>query len=275
MNIHVCVSADTLVHSAPHGITHCEGVMVPFVRKLLALRSVTQATIEVSVLISSDSLMASGQSIVVGLSDIRVVSDIPPSVDLFLSCDSQLVEAAFRRGTPSACVQDGTAKPDSSAGLKVAFDGDGVLSDRSSEERYRNHQFGSTATSEVYYMNEWNERTQPLGAGPMARFAKKLSDIRDEIANTKGNASAHLQLILCTARNHRALSRMLVTTDSLGIFFDRVFATGHDRKGDYLEIPKAHLFLDDIQSHLDYARFKVACAKVPELNFVDGQRLLP
>jgi hypothetical protein len=68
---------------------------------------------------------------------------------------------------------------------------------------------------------------------------------------------------------------MINSTDALGIFFDRVLALGHDRKADYLEVPKVHLFMDDIQSHLDYARLKVPCAKVPELLFSDRQGKLP
>jgi 5'-nucleotidase len=271
--IHVCVSADTLVYQPPNGTTYTEGVLLPFIRKLIALRAHTQREIAVTVLLTSGALIAPGQTVATSLHGVKVASEIPADADLFLSCDQYLVDGAFLRGIPSALVQDGAAFADSGSGLKVAFDGDGVLCDRSSEERYRNIQAlaKKTATSPQYFETEWNERHIPLGAGPMARIAQKLSLLRDELLEKYGAPCNLLQVILCTARNGRALSRMTNSTDALGIFFDRVLAVGHDRKADFLNVPKVHLFLDDIQSHLDIAKQSIACAKVPELVFIDCQ----
>lgn len=241
------------------------GVAFNLVRKLLALNKIdpTKKRVEV-VLLSRNSADASRRVMhsvehydldietgvfCCGADRFRFASSI--GADLFLSANSDDVIAALRHGVAAATmlpVNDDNAfsdvGPDSSKVVTIALDGDAVIFNGESDEKYRAH--GMAA----YLDHERANRDVPLGDGPFKSFFLKVIKLQQELPN--GGEGA-LRIALVTARGIQSHFRVMETLNNWGVRLSQAIFCGGAPKGPMLNALGADIFFDDTKSNIDSA----------------------
>lgn len=155
------------------------------------------------------------------------------SPDLFLTFNEFDSKRAMACGIPSAQLQKEWQPCSSSGALRIAFDGDAVLFDASSDSLF--HGGGLKAYKEF----ERTHRRRPLPPGPFKPFLEKLCQLRSVLPREK------MRLALVTARGAGELSRPLVTLESWGLVIDEAVALCGGAKDKALAAFKPHIFFDD------------------------------
>ena len=136
--------------------------------------------------------------------------------------------------------------------IRIAFDGDAVLFDDSSEIIYQEK--GLKAFEE----NEEINADNPLDEGPFASFLKKLTQIRN-----KYGEECPIRTALVTARSAPAHERVIKTLRSWNVRLDEAFFLGGVEKKEILKAFGAQIFFDDQSVHTDPASEEVPSARVP------------
>ncbi len=179
-------------------------------------------------------------------------------VDLFLTTNTK---DAQRVADSRVCAAALLAKPPAGIDslrqdqVRIAFDGDAVLFDESSELVYR------TEGLEAFQRNEDSAQDRPLAEGPYATFLKKLGRVKDRLPMPIEFSPVRIALV--TARNSPAEMRAIKTLRHWGVYVDEAFFLGGLKKHQVLEAFKPHIFFDDQAVHLEKAAGVVPSGKVP------------
>lgn len=174
--------------------------------------------------------------------------------NLFLSAEPGDVEAALGHGFPAALV---SAPPqdlaeDDAEEVRLAFDGDAVLFDHSSERIYQRHGL------EAFQQRESALADEPMEPGPFAPFLAALQHIQSRF----GEEDAPVRTALVTARGAPAHLRVINTLRAWGVRLDQSFFLAGEDKAPVLEQFRPHIFFDDQRDHLDRARARTPSAQV-------------
>lgn len=179
-------------------------------------------------------------------------------VDLFLTTnvkDAQRVIDGF--ACAAAIVKEPPRGLDkiSQGQVRIAFDGDAVLFDDSSEIVYKTEGLGS------FYENEDSKQDIPMAEGPYASLLRKLARLQERLPFSVEYSPVRIAIV--TARNSPAEMRVIKTLRHWGIYVDQVFFLGGLEKSKILKALKAHIFFDDQDLHLEEASKYVPSGKVP------------
>lgn len=138
--------------------------------------------------------------------------------------------------------------------VRIAFDGDAVLFDESSELVYK--QQGMQA----FHENESTSQNVPMNEGPFANFLKKLSKLQERLPMKVEFSPVRIALV--TARNSPSDLRVIKTLRHWGVYVDEAFFLGGVEKSNILKAFKAHIFFDDQEVHLKTSSLVVPSGKV-------------
>ncbi len=139
--------------------------------------------------------------------------------------------------------------------VRIAFDGDAVLFDESSELVFKSHGL------DEFQQNEDQQQDVPMLEGPYATFLRKLAKLQSRLPF--GVEMSPVRLAIVTARSAPAEMRVINTLRSWGVHVNEVFFLGGLSKAGILKAFKPHIFFDDQDLHLDKAAQVVPAGKVP------------
>ncbi|MFT6435117.1 MAG: 5'-nucleotidase [Candidatus Azotimanducaceae bacterium] len=182
----------------------------------------------------------------------------PYDVDLFLTTNIADAQKVIDGKTCAAAI---VKEPPSDAGeidleqVRIAFDGDAVLFDDTSEIVYKAEGIG------VFHVNEDEKQDEPMKEGPYASLLKKLSRVQERLPFSVEYSPVRIAIV--TARNAPAEMRVIKTLRHWGVYVDEVFFLGGLGKAKVLRAFRPHIFFDDQDLHLDEAAKFVPSGKVP------------
>jgi 5'-nucleotidase len=139
--------------------------------------------------------------------------------------------------------------------VRIAFDGDAVLFDESSELVYKMEGLDG------FHKNEDQQQNVPMQEGPYAALLKKLSRLQERLPFSVEYSPVRIAIV--TARNAPAEMRVIKTLRHWGVYVDEVFFLGGLEKTKVLEAFHPHIFFDDQDLHLENASKVVPSGKVP------------
>jgi 5'-nucleotidase len=243
------------------------GVAFPLVQKLLALneRDLENPRVEV-ILLSRNSadtglrVFNSIQHYKLGITRAAFTRGesthryVPAfGAHLFLSSNPDDVRNALAAGNAAATILPSNAGKQTSAQLRIAFDGDAVLFSDESERIFKKDGL------EAFAANESASASEPMGGGPFKGFLAALHSIQ---ADYPPEASP-IRTALITARSAPAHERVIRTFRTWNIRIDEALFLGGMSKGPFLKAFGADIFFDDQKGHCDSAREHVATGHVP------------
>ncbi|WP_026604302.1 5'-nucleotidase [Methylomonas sp. 11b] len=139
--------------------------------------------------------------------------------------------------------------------VRIAFDGDAVLFDDSSEIVYKADGLGG------FHKNEDSKKDIPMQEGPYTSLLKKLSRLQERLPFSVEYSPVRIAIV--TARNAPAEMRVIKTLRHWGVYVDEVFFLGGLEKAKVLRAFKPHIFFDDQDLHLEPASNYIPAGKVP------------
>lgn len=198
-------------------------------------------------------------------------------VDLFLTTNVTDAQRVIDEGGCAAAVLK--PPPDDMGKIpegqvRIAFDGDAVLFDESSELVYKTEGMAS------FHANEDAKQDTPIPEGPYAILLKKLSRLQERLPFSVEFSPVRIAIV--TARNSPAEMRVIKTLQNWGVYVDEVFFLGGLEKAKVLKAFRPHIFFDDQELHLVEAAKVCPSGQVPyqsgsalnerviELKVVDG-----
>ncbi len=179
-------------------------------------------------------------------------------VDLFLTTNVKDAQKVIDSGSCAvAIVKEPPENIDKipEGQVRLAFDGDAVLFDESSELVYK------MEGMEQFHQNEDEKQDIPMEEGPYASFLKKLSKLQERLPFSVEFSPVRIAIV--TARNAPAEMRVIKTLRHWGVYVDEVFFLGGVGKSKVLKAFKPHIFFDDQDLHLESASHYVPSGKVP------------
>jgi 5'-nucleotidase len=179
-------------------------------------------------------------------------------VDLFLTTNVEDAQKVIDAGSCAvAIVKEPPENIDKipKGQVRLAFDGDAVLFDESSELVYK------MKGMEQFHQNEDEKQDIPMEEGPYASFLKKLSKLQERLPFSVEFSPVRIAIV--TARNAPAEMRVIKTLRHWGVYVDEVFFLGGVEKSKVLKAFKPHIFFDDQDLHLETASHYVPSGKVP------------
>ena len=187
----------------------------------------------------------------------------PFNASLFLSGDFNDVELTLKEGYAAGYVMGDKPDPkywdESDNEFRIAFDFDGVLVDRESEDVFNKKGI------KKYKEYERNKSTKPHNPGPLSDFAKKISRLRelesDKIRKNK-KYKRFIKIALITARSTPVHERVLNSIKNWGLSIDKSFFMGGFNKKEILETMKPHIYFDDQEKNLENVQ-KVPLVFIP------------
>lgn len=180
-------------------------------------------------------------------------------VDLFLTTNEK--DAQKVRDSRSACATAILKEPPSEpvetkeGQVRLAFDGDAVLFDESSEIDFKKNGIRS------FHQNENANQNTPMQDGPHAVFLRKLSALQQRLPCESKSPLIYIAIV--TARNAPAEMRVIKTLRHWNLYINGVFFLGGVEKAKVLKAFQPHIFFDDQDKHLEDASKNVAAALVP------------
>ncbi len=179
-------------------------------------------------------------------------------VDLFLTTNIDDAQKVIDGFTSAAAIlkqppEDLAKIPEGQ--VRIAFDGDAVLFDDTSELVYKAEGLGS------FYRNEDRKQDVPMSEGPYATLLKKLARLQERLPFSVEFSPVRIAIV--TARNAPAEMRVIKTLRQWGVYVDEVFFLGGLEKSKILKAFKPHIFFDDQELHLEKASKYVPSGKVP------------
>jgi len=139
--------------------------------------------------------------------------------------------------------------------VRIAFDGDAVIFDESSELIYKEGGLSK------FYTHEDNKQNEPMKEGPYASLLRKLSVLQDRLPFSVEYSPIRIAIV--TARNAPAEMRVIKTLRAWNVYVDEIFFLGGVEKSKILRAFKAHIFFDDQDIHLDKTSNYIPSGKVP------------
>lgn len=179
-------------------------------------------------------------------------------VDLFLTTnvadaqkviDGKVCAAAILKEPPS----DRPPLPEDQ--VRIAFDGDAVLFDDSSELIYK------VEGLKTFHSKEDASQDEPMLDGPYAQLLRKLSRLQQRLPF--GVEFSPVRISIVTARNSPAEMRVIKTLRHWGVYVNEIFFLGGVEKTKVVKAFKAHIFFDDQDLHLDPAAKFIPAGRVP------------
>ena len=180
------------------------------------------------------------------------------AVDLFLTTnvedaqrviDAQACAAAILKPPPHAA----EAPPEDQ--VRIAFDGDAVLFDDSSELVYK------TEGLDRFHTIEDEKQNEPMKDGPYAILLRRLARLQERLPF--GADVSPVRIAIVTARSAPAEMRVINTLRHWGVYVNEIFFLGGVPKSKVVKAFRAHLFFDDQDLHLDPAARHVPSGRVP------------
>lgn len=179
-------------------------------------------------------------------------------VDLFLTTsaedaqvviDSKVCAAAMVKEPPSELAEIPEGQ------VRMAFDGDAVVFDESSEFIFKSQGL------ESFKEHEDANQDTPMQEGPYATLLRKLARMQERLPFSVEHSPVRIAIV--TARNAPAEMRVIKTLRNWGVYVDEVFFLGGLDKSKILKAFKAHIFFDDQDRHLESTSKYVPSGKVP------------
>lgn len=187
-------------------------------------------------------------------------------VDLFLTTNIKDAQRVIDGGKCAAAIvkrppEDLAKIPDGQ--VRIAFDGDAVLFDESSEIVYKAEGLAR------FHESEDANQDVPMLEGPYATLLEKLSRLQQRLPFRVEYSPVRIAIV--TARNAPAEMRVIKTLRKWGVYVNEIFFLGGVEKAKVLKAFKAHVFFDDQDLHLETAAKVVPSCKVP---YQTGSKLL-
>lgn len=163
---------------------------------------------------------------------------------LFLSANERDVRGALHAGHAAGLVLDnGPIESDpEDRELRLAFDFDGVIGDKSSDKIFE------TQGLQEYDAHEERHSEEPLPMGPLAGLLQRVSLIQRLERKRSEEDSTYSRLLrtaIVTARTAPAHKRMLNTLRALNVSVDEAYYLGDRPKRPVIEEMRPHIFFDD------------------------------
>ncbi|WP_353397361.1 5'-nucleotidase [Hydrogenophaga sp. 5NK40-0174] len=179
-------------------------------------------------------------------------------VDLFLTTNAEDAQRVIDGGTCAAAVlkappSDRLMPPENQ--VRIAFDGDAVLFDDSSEIVYK------TKGLTDFHESEDAQQDVPMQHGPYATLVGKLSQLQERLPFSVEFSPVRIAIV--TARNAPAEMRVIKTLRSWGVYVNEIFFLGGVEKTKVVKAFRAHIFFDDQDLHLELAAQHVPSGRVP------------
>ncbi|HIC12826.1 MAG TPA: 5'-nucleotidase [Sulfurimonas sp.] len=179
-------------------------------------------------------------------------------VDLFLTTNESDAQKVIDSAVCASAVLNipPSYKPDTTDDeqVRIAFDGDAVLFDESSELVYKEEGL------EAFHENETKEQNTPMKEGPFAAFLIKLAKLQERLPMKM--EFSPIRIAIVTARNAPSDLRVIKTLRHWGVYVDEAFFLGGLEKSKILKSFKAHIFFDDQDVHLKNSSLVVPSGKV-------------
>lgn len=178
-------------------------------------------------------------------------------VDLFLTTNVTDAQKVIDRNACAAAIlkrppQDCPPLPEDQ--VRIAFDGDAVLFDDSSELIYK------LEGLEAFHIKEDVNQDKPMSDGPYAQLLRKLSRLQQRLPF--GVEFSPVRISIVTARNTPAEMRVIKTLRRWGVYVNEIFFLGGVEKTKVVKAFKAHIFFDDQDLHLDPAAKFIPAGRV-------------
>ena len=179
-------------------------------------------------------------------------------VDLFLTTNVKDAQRVIDGGKCAAAIvkappKDQSQVPDGQ--VRIAFDGDAVLFDESSEIVYK------AKGLDEFQKTEDRNQDIPMPDGPYASFLRKLSRLQQRLPFRVEFSPVRIAIV--TARSAPAELRVIKTLRHWGVYINEIFFLGGLEKAKVLKAFRAHVFFDDQELHLAPAAMLVPSCKVP------------
>jgi len=139
--------------------------------------------------------------------------------------------------------------------VRIAFDGDAVLFDESSEIVFK------AEGIDRFYETEDQQQNEPMQEGPYAALLKKISRLQERLPFSVESSPVRISIV--TARSAPAEMRVIKTLRHWGVYVDEVFFLGGLDKTKVLEAFHPHIFFDDQELHIENAAKTIPSGKVP------------
>ena len=178
-------------------------------------------------------------------------------VDLFLTTDEVDAQKVIDSGVCASavlCIPPEYKSDTDDGQVRIAFDGDAVLFDETSELLYKEKGI------DEFHKNEIELQNIPMLEGPFASFLKKLASLQKRLPMKTEYSPVRIALV--TARNAPADVRVIKTLRHWGVYVDEAFFLGGVEKSKILKSFKAHMFFDDQDVHLKSSSLVVPSGKV-------------
>jgi len=178
-------------------------------------------------------------------------------VDLFLTTNESDAQKVIDNGVCASAVL--STPPEYKSGIpegqvRIAFDGDAVLFDETSELVYKEQGM------DAFHQNEESSQDIPMNEGPFANFLKKLAKLQERLPMKVEFSPVRIAIV--TARNSPSEMRVIKTLRHWGVYVDEAFFLGGIEKSNVLKAFKAHIFFDDQDVHLQKSSLVVPSGKV-------------
>ncbi|MEN8303249.1 MAG: 5'-nucleotidase [Campylobacterota bacterium] len=178
-------------------------------------------------------------------------------VDLFLTTNEDDAQKVIDNGVCASAVL--STPPEYKCDIldeqvRIAFDGDAVLFDESSELVYKEDGM------QAFHENEEKSQDIPMSEGPFAAFLKKLAKLQERLPMKMEFSPVRIAIV--TARNAPSDLRVIKTLRHWGVYVDEAFFLGGIEKSKILQSFKAHIFFDDQDVHLKNSSLVVPSGKV-------------
>ncbi len=179
-------------------------------------------------------------------------------VDLFLTTNTHDAQKVINEGEcAAAIVKPPPAESSEIPGgqVRIAFDGDGVLFDESSELVFK------AKGLEEFQRVEDAQQDIPMKDGPYAKLLRKLARLQDRLPFSVEFSPVRIAIV--TARNAPAEMRVIKTLRYWGVYVDEVFFLGGVKKEKILKAFRPHIFFDDQDLHLEKISHTYPAGRVP------------
>ena len=179
---------------------------------------------------------------------------------LFLSENKKDVTDFIKQGLGASVIYAPRDTDKRSNELRIAFDGDGVIFDDSSE--LINQREGIDA----FRKNEQKKAKTSLPDGPFRAFLEALHYIQENYVDKSDPKSFQIVTGLFTARSAPAHARVIRTLRRWDINLDHCVFLGGQAKGKFLDDFQADIFFDDKRENIDSStKHKTPAGHVPQL----------
>ena len=179
-------------------------------------------------------------------------------VDLFLTTNAKDAQRVVDGGTCAVAIvkpPPTDTAPIPKDQVRIAFDGDAVLFDETSELVYK------AQGLEGFHKNEDKQQDIPMGKGPYATLLVKLSHLQARLPFRVEYSPIRIAIV--TARNAPAELRVVKTLRQWGVYVNEIFFLGGVEKARVLKAFRPHIFFDDQEVHLESAARVVPSGRVP------------